>query len=151
MYVKRKKGSEVAQSCPTLNDTMDCSPPGSSIHGIFQARILGWVAISFSRGAISFSRGSSWPRDWTQVSRIAGRHFTDWPWIFYRIKMFSQDQAQYRAGLSKYLLNDWTNPFGQLDRLRLREEWFIPDLELESNAQGKYSEKLLVNWYRHYG
>ena len=42
------KESEVAQSCPTLFDPMDCRPPGSSIHGIFQARILEWVAISFS-------------------------------------------------------------------------------------------------------
>ena len=40
--------SEVAQSCPTLSDPMDCSPPGSSVHGIFQARTLEWVAISFS-------------------------------------------------------------------------------------------------------
>ena len=38
----------VAQSCPTLCDTMDCSPPGFSVHGILQARILEWVAISFS-------------------------------------------------------------------------------------------------------
>ena len=58
-----KSESEVAQSCPTLCNPMDCSPPGSSIHGILQARGLEWVAISFSRG-------SSWPRDWTQVSRI---------------------------------------------------------------------------------
>ena len=43
--------SEVAQSCPTLCDPLDCSLPGSSVHGIFQARILGWVAISFSRGS----------------------------------------------------------------------------------------------------
>ena len=50
---------------------LDCSPPGSSIRGIFQARVLEWVAISFSRG-------SSWPRDWTQVSHTAGRHFTIW-------------------------------------------------------------------------
>ena len=42
--------SEVVQSCPTLCDPMDCSPPGSSVHGILQARILEWVAISFSRG-----------------------------------------------------------------------------------------------------
>ena len=42
--------SEVAQSCPTLCEPMDCSPPGSSIHGIFQARVLEWVAVSFSRG-----------------------------------------------------------------------------------------------------
>ena len=61
----------VTQSCLTLCDTMDCSPPGSSVHGILQARILEWVAISFSRG-------SSQPRDWTQVSCIAGRRFTDW-------------------------------------------------------------------------
>ena len=43
--------SEVAQSCPTLCDPMDCSPPGFSVHGIFQAWILEWVAISFSRGS----------------------------------------------------------------------------------------------------
>ena len=63
--------SEVAQSCPTLCDPTDCSLPGFSIHGIFQARVLEWIATSFSRG-------SSWPRDWTQVSRIAGRRFTIW-------------------------------------------------------------------------
>ena len=45
MKVKGKR--EVAQSCPTLSDPMDCSLPGSSVHGIFQARVLEWVAISF--------------------------------------------------------------------------------------------------------
>ena len=63
--------SEVVQSCPTLCDPMDYSPPGFSIHGIFQARILEWVAISFSR------RSSS-PRDQTRVSRIVGRCFIVW-------------------------------------------------------------------------
>ena len=58
----------VAQLCPTLCDPMDCSPPGSSIHGILQARILEWVAIPFSRG-------SSQPKDLTQVSCISGRYF----------------------------------------------------------------------------
>ena len=48
-----------------------CSSQGFSVHGIFQARVLEWVAISFSRG-------SSWPRDRIRVSRIAGRHFTIW-------------------------------------------------------------------------
>ena len=43
----------VAQSCPTLCNPMDCSPPGSSVHGIFQAKILEWVAISFSGGSSS--------------------------------------------------------------------------------------------------
>ena len=108
-----------AQSC----DPMDCSPPSSSVHGLFQARILEWVAVSFSAGrfftdwamrkilsfmlvkvkvaqscptlfdprvhgifqarilewvAFPFTRGSSQPRDWTQVSYIAGRFFTGW-------------------------------------------------------------------------
>ena len=61
----------VAHSYPTLCDLIDCSPPGSSVREIFQARILEWVAISFSKG-------SSQPRDWTQVSCTAGRFFTDW-------------------------------------------------------------------------
>ena len=61
--------SEVAQSCQTLWDTMDCSLPRSLVHGFFQARVLKWVTSSLSRG-------SSQPRDWTQVSRIAGRCFT---------------------------------------------------------------------------
>ena len=60
------------QSCPTLWDPMDCSPPGSSVHGILQARKLEWVIIPCSRG-------SSWPRKWTHlsyVSCIAGGFFT---------------------------------------------------------------------------
>ena len=61
----------VARSCPTLCNPMDCSPPGSSVHGISQARILEWVA-SF------FSRGSSWPRDRTWVSWAAGKLFAVW-------------------------------------------------------------------------
>ena len=47
--MKVKSESEVAQSCPTLSDPMDCSLPGSSIHGIFQARVLEWGAIAFSK------------------------------------------------------------------------------------------------------
>ena len=46
--MKVKSESEGAQSCPTLSDPMDCSPPGSSVHGIFQARVLEWGAIAFS-------------------------------------------------------------------------------------------------------
>ena len=62
---QKRKESEVTQSCLTLCDPTDCSLPGSSIHGIFQARVLEWVAIPFSRG-------SSQPRDQTQVSHMAG-------------------------------------------------------------------------------
>ena len=72
LYVESKESeSEVAQSCLTLCDPVDCSLPGSSIHGIHQGRILEWVAISFSRG-------SSRPRYQTCVSCTAGRHFTLW-------------------------------------------------------------------------
>jgi len=46
--MKVKSESEVAESCPTLSDTMDCGPPGSSVRGIFQARVLEWGAIAFS-------------------------------------------------------------------------------------------------------
>ena len=56
----------VAQSCPTLCDPMDCSLPGFSVHGIFQARILEWIAIPISKG-------TSQPRDQTLVSCIAGK------------------------------------------------------------------------------
>ena len=61
----------LAQLCPTLCDPMNCSPPGSSVHGILQARILEWVAMPSSRG-------SSQPRDQTQVSCTGGRFFTIW-------------------------------------------------------------------------
>ena len=52
------------QSCPALSDPMDYSPPGSSVHGIFQERILEWITISFSRGY-------SWSRDSTQISYVS--------------------------------------------------------------------------------
>ena len=63
-----KSESEVTQSCPTLCDPMDCSLPGSSVHGIFQARVLEWVAICFSSG-------SSQPRNQTWISFLVGRCF----------------------------------------------------------------------------
>ena len=74
----RIPGGEHSQNCGlvaklrlTLCDPMDCSLPGFSVHGLFQSGTLEWVAISFSRG-------SSPPRDWTWISCIAGRFFTNW-------------------------------------------------------------------------
>jgi len=61
-----KSESEVAQSCPTLSDPMDCSPPGSSVHGILQARVLEWGAIAFSQvqfyltQIVRYNLGSMW-------------------------------------------------------------------------------------------
>ena len=78
----------VTQSYPTLCDPMDCSPAGSSVHGIFQARVLEWVAIAFTRG-------SSPPRDWTRissVSRIAGRFFSHWAVLQRKIKIFKKKE-----------------------------------------------------------
>ena len=81
------------QSRPTLCNPMDCSPPGSSVHGVLQARMLEWVAMPFSRG-------SSWPRDWTRISYVScadgflttsttrealynGLESTKWPGIYF--------------------------------------------------------------------
>ena len=61
----------IAKSCLTLCDPLGWNLPGFSGHGISQARILEWVAISFSKG-------SSWSRDWTHVSCITGEFFTNW-------------------------------------------------------------------------
>ena len=76
-----------AQSCPTLWDSMDCSLPGSSSHGISQSRILEWVAISFSRG-------SSLPRDQTHISCI-GR------WVLYR--WATREAPKFLIGLDESL------------------------------------------------
>ena len=69
--------AKLLQSCPNLSNPMDCSPPVSSVHGILQARILEWIAISFSRG-------SSQPRDQTHVSYTGEVYFI----LLQRIKIF---------------------------------------------------------------
>jgi len=90
---KTAQWSEVAQSCPTLCDPMDCSLPGSSIHGIFQARILELVAIFFSRRSLRL-------RDWTWVSCIVGRRFTVWTTrkvinVFFQMYFFNLFMSEY--------------------------------------------------------
>ena len=88
----------VTQSCPTLCNPMGCGLPGSSVHGILQARILEWVAISFSRG-------SSLSRDRTLDSRIAGRHFN------LTATRVSLNQLSTESVISLYLmLKDWIFP-----------------------------------------
>ena len=85
----------VAQSCLTLCSTMDCSLPGSSVHGLLQAKILEWLAIPFSRA-------SFWPRDQTWVSCIAGRFFTVWAtreahmyiYVYVRVYMYTDTASQ---------------------------------------------------------
>ena len=80
--------SEVAQSCPTLCDPVDCSLLASFVHGILHPRILEWVAISFSRG-------SSRPRDRTQVSHIAGRCFN--LWATREVQMISEEISKWHT------------------------------------------------------
>ena len=86
----------VTQWYLTLCDPMDCGPPGSSVHGILQARTLEWVAMSSSRG-------SSQPRDWTQVSHITGRFFTTWATVSDKtsvnlLSKFLKIEGWYREG-----------------------------------------------------
>ena len=85
----------VAQWCPTLGDPLDCSLPGSSVHGRFQARIL-------ERVAISFSRGSSWPRDWTCVSWVSCND----RWILYHCATWEAlfDNSCSKTGERRYLV-----------------------------------------------
>ena len=70
----------------TLSHPLACSLPGSFVHGIFQARVLEWVAIPFSRV-------SSWPRDWTQVSCIVGRFFTIWATMKTRVTCYAIENS----------------------------------------------------------
>ena len=96
--------SEIAQSRPILCDPMDCNPPGSSVHGILQARKLEW-------GALSFSRGSSRPRDQTLVSCITGGFFTfELPgkpinWLEFYIKNFNTKSEKNVCKKRRYLLS----------------------------------------------
>ena len=88
---------------PTLLDTMDCSPSGSSVHGILQARTLEWVAMPSSRG-------SFWPRNWTHVSClswIAGGFFIHWAiWEDQRVQMPKQ-KKKISLDLSETQLNNY--------------------------------------------
>ena len=93
------------QSCPTLEDPMDCSPPGSSVHGILQARILEWVAMLSSRG-------SSWPRDWTQrLLHLSHRQVDSLP-----LAPPGKPQIIYicLCNLFKYWLRSYKTPGGSL-------------------------------------
>ena len=83
----------IAQSCPTLYDPMDCSPPGSCVHWILQARILGWVAMPSTRGC-------SQPRDETQGSCIAGRFFSSWA---------TREAHRNKLSFVKVIFCDWSN------------------------------------------
>ena len=110
--------SEVAQLGPTLWDHMGCSLPGSFIHGIFQARVLEWIAISFSRG-------SSQPRDRTRVSCIAGRRFTIWA-----IREAPNWKPSYKEWMNEWKLFCSEQPHG------LYSPWNFPGQNSHSASPG---------------
>ena len=99
----------------TLCYTVDYNLPGSSVCGIFQARILEWVAISFSRA-------SSWPRDWICVSSIAGRFFTHW--VIGEVHLGYQTPAKYM--ICKYFLQFCRLFFYFLDGVLWHKLWWHP-------------------------
>ena len=104
-------------SCVWLWDPMDCSLPDSSTHGIFQARILGLVAISFSRG-------SSRSRDQTWVSHTAGRLFTNWA---------TRDARQYWSGYPFPSPGDLPNPGIELGSPALQADYLAVELPRKSH------------------
>ena len=113
--MKMKSESEVAQSCLTLSNPMDCSPPGSSIHGILQTRVLEWGAIAFSilmmklpQIEIVFFLISSYI-NWTPLT------FSTWLFLPIRFKMFSRSHTIFILNpqcwypLGTWWLNEWVN------------------------------------------
>ena len=115
--IKDRSESEIAQLCPALCDPMDCSLPGSSNLGIFQARILEWVAISFSRR-------SSQPRDWTQVSCTVGRCFTIW----------ATSEVQISMQISLSLLPTYLAPFNKWISTLGQSIWDIAMHRIDSSC-----------------
>ena len=117
-----------AQSCLTLCDPTDCSPPVSSVHGISEARILEWVVI-FS------SRGSSRPRDWTHVSGIAGGVFTVEPLGKPCVCMYMlilectchewQETVLYGKPFFHWMENEWSHSVSWLAHLWVRRYYWI--------------------------
>ena len=102
---------KVTQPCPTLCDPMDCI-----VHGILQARILEWVTVPFSRGSFQ-------PRDWTQVSRIAGRFFTSWATRVIFLEICKND-------CKKNALRKWkTNTVTKIAQRPVLRRWFYQCFE----------------------
>ena len=110
--MKVKSESEVAQSCPTLSDPMDFSPPGSSVHGIFQARVLEWGAIAFSRSNLAHTQISLYTDETcdfsileSRVSYAAWRGFLDF--------VFLAARCPFLVLTHRRLVSTWVEHFSQ--------------------------------------
>jgi len=124
----------VTQSCPTLWDPMDCSLQASSAHGILQARILEWVAISLTRG-------SSRPRSWTMVSRIAGRFFTFWATMELGVKTPRLSAKWY----FRPIMGNFLKLFFIGVRILLFSEYSLSESTVASGRKSHFNKEILSN------
>ena len=114
-----------SQSCPTLCNSMHCSPPNFSVHGIFQARILEWVAMPSSKG-------SSRTRDWIRVSCVSctGRlilyHFATWEAHFLSLVTTLKGKLQQRTDEENTV--SWNVDIDSIPNFKSRPEWIKPGL-----------------------
>ena len=141
--------SEVAQSCLTLCDPMDCSLPGSSVHGICQAIVLEWIAISFSRG-------SSRPRDWTRVFHIVDRCFTIWAninkvcWLFTIARTWKQPRCPSADEWIRKLWYIYTMEYYSAIKKNAFESgggWNEPIVESRVSQKEKHQFSILMHTY----
>ena len=107
--MKVKSESEVAQLCLTLSDPMDCSLPGSSVHGIFQARVLAWGAIAFSdltlRAGKTYSGNSSWEAKGVQRARWGTRVWRAENEWCKNLRIFGKERYQRKNHFYSRLIN----------------------------------------------
>ena len=99
--MKVKSESEVAQSCPILHDPMDCSPPGSSVHGIFQARVLEWGATAFSEFYSIYMFIAREGLFWKSIL-LSFLHFLHWGSVYYLGTQFLVYFVPYRYSVIFY-------------------------------------------------
>ena len=125
----------VAQSCLTLCDPVDCSISGSSVHGIFKASVVEWIAISSSRG-------SSWPRVWTHVS-LAGRFFTTEPPGKPKVALWSIHFWCWGVQLLSLV---WLFVIPQAVAARLPCWWNFPDKNAETSCHFLLQGIFLTHW-----
>ena len=109
--------------CLTLCNPVDCSLPGSSVHGIFQARVLEWIANSFTRG-------SSRPRDQTQVSRIVDRHFTVWSYVLTQNKLKLLSTQKPANNVYSSFIHNFQNL--QASNFPSKDEWINKQWEIHT-------------------
>ena len=117
------------QSCPTLCDPVNCSPPGSPVHGIFQARVLEWVAMSSCRG-------SSWPRDWTCIPYVLEKEMaTHSSTLAWRIPWMEEPGRRQFTG-SQRVGHDWATSLSFYSSF-WRRKWPLTPAFLPGESHGR--------------